>query len=438
MLLSMLSSLGVSQSTVDLLVAYDIGGEALRDLAPDDLVGLTGCPEEEASLVLDAARGHLAASASATYSTGAPAVAAPSVAVAPSAPPPTATDGRAAPIAAYQPQDDDDDDDEGGAEVVADPELRLLLSTLGISKTIVRRLEQYGIGLEATRLLSAQDLTELTGCSIYEAETIVAGSNTPTTLGDATASAAQSGLAPLPPSGTELTVAEGEKQELSEEEASAVFGYPVDDFQQRTLKVIVQPGLDLIAMAPTGSGKTAVALMAILQAFRRGQKAIYTSPIKALSNQKYAEFKSWFKNRGLAAGVTLLTGDIKIRAPPGTPHELISCTSEILRNKVVKLAGTDTDAEAAKAEMRAAVTAAAAVGGSAAAATAAAAAGDADLHNLGCVVSDEIHYINDVERGVVCGEPIVGHSPPTPSPPPPPPPPFSLPPPPPSSPLTLA
>eukprot|EP00961_Rhodomonas_salina_P163405 2200903-Rhodomonas_salina.6 len=42
---------------------------------------------------------------------------------------------------------------------------------------------------------------------------------------------------------------------------------------------------DLLAMAPTGSGKTAVALLAILQAFARGQRAIYTSPIKALSNQ---------------------------------------------------------------------------------------------------------------------------------------------------------
>ena len=88
-------------------------------------------------------------------------------------------------------------------------------------------------------------------------------------------------------------------------------------------------------MAPTGSGKTAVALTAIMQAFRFGKKAVYTSPIKALSNQKYAEFKEWFAKRNLNAGVTLLTGDIKIRAPPGTQCELIICTSEILRNKRV-------------------------------------------------------------------------------------------------------
>ena len=65
------------------------------------------------------------------------------------------------------------------------------------------------------------------------------------------------------------------------------------------------------------SGKTAVALLAILQAFARGQRAIYTSPIKALSNQKFAEFKEWFRKKGVKGEVSLLTGDIKIRAPPG-------------------------------------------------------------------------------------------------------------------------
>ena len=58
--------------------------------------------------------------------------------------------------------------------------------------------------------------------------------------------------------------------------------------------MIVKQDIDLLAMAPTGSGKTAVALIAILQAFKRGLRAVYTSPIKALSNQKYAEFCEWF------------------------------------------------------------------------------------------------------------------------------------------------
>ena len=117
---------------------------------------------------------------------------------------------------------------------------------------------------------------------------------------------------------------------------NSVLGYPIDSFQQRSLAVIVHQELDLLAMAPTGSGKTAVALIAILQAFRRGKKAVYTSPIKALSNQKYSEFKNWFAGRGIVAGVSLLTGDIKIRSPPGTQNELIICTSEILRNKLTQ------------------------------------------------------------------------------------------------------
>ena len=74
---------------------------------------------------------------------------------------------------------------------------------------------------------------------------------------------------------------------------------------------------------------------------------MYTSPIKALSNQKYAEFKEWFRGRGVNAEVSLLTGDVKIRAPPGTRNELLICTSEILRNKLVKASG-DAAAAAGK------------------------------------------------------------------------------------------
>ena len=84
-----------------------------------------------------------------------------------------------------------------------------------------------------------------------------------------------------------------------------------------------------------------------MQAFARGQRAIYTSPIKALSNQKFAEFKEWFRKKGVRGEVSLLTGDIKIRAPPGTRNELIICTSEILRNKLVKASGAAPPADAA-------------------------------------------------------------------------------------------
>ena len=174
--------------------------------------------------------------------------------------------------------------------------------------------------------------------------------------------------------------------------ANTVLGYPIDDFQRRSLAVILKQDTDLLAMAPTGSGKTAVALLAILQAFARGKKAIYTSPIKALSNQKYAEFKQWFRAKGVQGEVTLLTGDIKIRAPPGTKNELLICTSEILRNKLVKSSGIK-QAELSNSQ-----------GG---ASNAQPAGPDPDLDRLGCVVSDEVHYINDPERGAVWEETLM-------------------------------
>lgn len=200
---------------------------------------------------------------------------------------------------------------------------------------------------------------------------------------------------------------------LREDHVNAVLGYNIDHFQTRCLAVIVEPDVDLLAMAPTGSGKTAVALMAILQAFARGKRAVYTSPIKALSNQKFSEFTQWFRGRGIEAHVSLLTGDVKIRAPPGSEKELIICTSEILRNKLVKASGGEASSGTPRGVVEAARAAAEAGDTEAAKALEALAAdgrvtdADPDLERLGCVVSDEIHYINDVERGAVWEETLM-------------------------------
>ena len=95
---------------------------------------------------------------------------------------------------------------------------------------------------------------------------------------------------------------------LTAEFVNATLGYRIDAFQQSALNVILQHDKDVVAMAPTGSGKTAVALMAILRAFAQGKAACYTSPIKALSNQKFAEFQEWFSGHGIDAGVSLING----------------------------------------------------------------------------------------------------------------------------------
>ena len=116
-------------------------------------------------------------------------------------------------------------------------------------------------------------------------------------------------------------------------------------------------------------GKTAVALAAILQA-RRGRTAVYTSPIKAPSTK----FWGWgLVLAPLPDGVRLLvTGDIRIHAPPEATHRLVVCTSEILRNQLFEIGKGARD--------------------------------DDETHSicdLCCLVSDEVHYITDRERGGV-------------------------------------
>ena len=146
-----------------------------------------------------------------------------------------------------------------------------------------------------------------------------------------------------------------------------ITGYPLDRTQSQALEVIVNQ-YDLLATLPTGSGKTVIALTAIIiNAFDKGQRAILTTPVKALSNQKYAEFERWFTKIGFPNRITLLTGDIQSRATPtggdGGP-ELLIMTSEILANKL----GREIDP---------------------------------DLVNVSVLVMDEAHYINDTERGHV-------------------------------------
>lgn len=152
----------------------------------------------------------------------------------------------------------------------------------------------------------------------------------------------------------------------------SVTGYPIDEFQQNCLKVILS-GCDLLGMAPTGSGKTLVALLAILiQAFDQNKRAILTTPIKALSNQKFSEFTEWFGKITSEKRITLLTGDIQARAtPPGGDGkmELLIMTSEILANKLDASRRNNTL--------------------------------DDDLKNVTVIVMDEIHYINDPHRGHV-------------------------------------
>ncbi|MGI9555136.1 MAG: DEAD/DEAH box helicase [Vampirovibrionia bacterium] len=147
----------------------------------------------------------------------------------------------------------------------------------------------------------------------------------------------------------------------------SIFSFELSDWQKRATDSIDNGGHCLVT-APTGSGKTVPAEYAIHHFTELGKKVIYTSPIKALSNQKYYEFQKKFPNVSFG----ILTGDIK----DNPEADVLIMTTEILCNHLHNLKHPESKLEF-----------------------------DIDIHNeLGCVVFDEVHYINDADRGTVWEE----------------------------------
>jgi len=149
------------------------------------------------------------------------------------------------------------------------------------------------------------------------------------------------------------------------------FDFPLSDFQKYAIESIVE-GNHVLVTAHTGSGKTLPAEFAIEYFVGKGEKVIYTSPIKALSNQKYYEFTQKYPNISFG----LITGDIKINPTA----DVLIMTAEILMNYLFQEGENKNKTEETKC----------------------AAAFQIDIEaELACVVMDEIHYINDAERGSV-------------------------------------
>ncbi len=136
--------------------------------------------------------------------------------------------------------------------------------------------------------------------------------------------------------------------------------FVLDDFQVRACEAL-EDGSGVLVAAPTGAGKTVVGEFAVALALRAGRKCFYTTPIKALSNQKYADLKA----RHGAASVGLLTGDNAINGDA----PVVVMTTEVLRNMLY--------------------------------------AGSSALTGLGYVVMDEVHYLADRFRGAVWEEVII-------------------------------
>ena len=135
------------------------------------------------------------------------------------------------------------------------------------------------------------------------------------------------------------------------------YPFPLDGFQTRAIDAL-HSGVSVLVAAPTGSGKTVVAEYAVEAALEHGKRCFYTTPLKALSNQKFGDLVE----RHGAARVGLLTGDNSINGDA----PVVVMTTEVLRNMLYEKS--------------------------------------AALEGLESVVLDEVHYLQDPYRGAVWEE----------------------------------
>ena len=143
------------------------------------------------------------------------------------------------------------------------------------------------------------------------------------------------------------------------------FPFELDDFQKEACEFI-DKGESVVVCAPTGAGKTVIAEHAINNALKNGTRIFYTTPLKALSNQKYYDFGEKYGHDK----VGLLTGDTSINRNA----QIVIMTTEVFRNMLYGTNfGSVTD----------------------------------NMKDVKYVVLDEVHYMNDEQRGTVWEESII-------------------------------
>jgi superfamily II RNA helicase len=137
-------------------------------------------------------------------------------------------------------------------------------------------------------------------------------------------------------------------------------GLTLDKFQEESVKAI-DKNKSIIVSAPTGCGKTVIAEYAVDKAMSEGKKVVYTSPIKALSNQKFRDFRERFGDDN----VGIQTGDVVINPNAS----LLVMTTEIFRNIILDESNRSND--------------------------------------ISYVIFDEVHFIDDIDRGTVWEESVI-------------------------------
>lgn len=146
------------------------------------------------------------------------------------------------------------------------------------------------------------------------------------------------------------------------------YPFPLDAFQREAIAHLRADRSVLVA-APTGTGKTVVAEYAIWQALQRQQRVVYTSPLKALSNQKYQDLCRQFSPER----VGLVTGDIVEHRNAS----VLVMTTEVYRNMLLEEGSVDAESR------------------------------QSFLSQIGVIIFDELHYLSDRQRGPVWEEAII-------------------------------
>ncbi|KAL7261024.1 hypothetical protein ACSBR1_006643 [Camellia fascicularis] len=149
-------------------------------------------------------------------------------------------------------------------------------------------------------------------------------------------------------------------------ELASVYDFRIDKFQRLAIQAFLR-GSSVVVSAPTSSGKTLVAEAAAVATVARGRRIFYTTPLKALSNQKFREFRETFGDNS----VGLLTGDSAINKDA----QVLIMTTEILRNMLYQSIGMVSS--------------------------------ESGLFHVDVIVLDEVHYLSDISRGTVWEEIVI-------------------------------